>query len=292
MIQRDRSTRHTSTVLAVAESFLRATPVRLARIEHGDIERHLAELRAAERSADSQYRAFVALRAFFKRLVANGLLGSDPTEGLAVKAPPRAVPLLLSPESVGRLLAASASEPANRSRRTPALSRALAARDRACVELLYVLGLRVSEASASLVLDLDLAARTLHVRRAKRGRVHTLPLPNAAVPALERYVRDARPLLVSGERDRGRLLLTRLGTPVSQVVIGRIVTTAARRAGLARAHPHALRRAVATHLVCAGASVPAVTEFLGHQCIESTARYLEVGRDELRRAVAILERPE
>ena len=68
-----------------------------------------------------------------------------------------------------------------------------------------------------------------------------------------------------------------------------MVAKAAKRAGV-RCHPHALRRALATHLVRAGVNVRAVQVLLGHASLEETQRYVAVDRAELHRTVALLER--
>ncbi len=51
----------------------------------------------------------------------------------------------------------------------------------------------------------------------------------------------------------------------------------------------ALRRALATHLVRDGASLAAVRELLGHVRLSTTERYVSVSREDLRRAVSLLE---
>lgn len=165
-------------------------------------------------------------------------------------------------------------------------------RDRALVELAYGLGIRASELCSALLVDLDQQDGVLLVRRAKRGQPKALPLPPAALPHLRAYLREARPALVRhgpGGRDRGHLLLTAIGTPLTPKCVRDIVRRLAARAGL-RAHPHAFRRAFATHLARNGASLLAVQEALGHVRLDTTAIYVDVERDDLRRAIAILER--
>jgi site-specific recombinase XerD len=68
-----------------------------------------------------------------------------------------------------------------------------------------------------------------------------------------------------------------------------IVRDLARRVGL-RAHPHAFRRSVASHLVEQGASLLAVQKLLGHVSLDTTQRYVIVDRAALHEAVSVLER--
>jgi site-specific recombinase XerD len=56
----------------------------------------------------------------------------------------------------------------------------------------------------------------------------------------------------------------------------------AARAGIAGVHPHALRRAMASHLLCGGANIRAVQELLGHQKIVTTQLYTHLTVDHLK----------
>jgi len=177
-----------------------------------------------------------------------------------------------------------------RLRRSDRRSGAIALRNRALLELLYSLGLRASEVVGLRLLDLDLVGRSIFARRAKGGRGAALPLPEGLVPHLERYVSEARPeLLEVGDKAEGILLVNERGRALHKRDVGRTVKKVAERAGI-DAHPHALRRSVATHLVRDGASLLAVQELLGHKRLDTTQRYVGVEVEALRQAVAALGR--
>ena len=93
---------------------------------------------------------------------------------------------------------------------------------------------------------------------------------------------------MQGREDPGHLLLTMRGQPLIQRTSYWIVRRAADQAGR-RAHPHAFRRAIATALMRSGVPVTAVQQLLGHQSIETNARYLGVDREDLHRTVELLE---
>lgn len=106
---------------------------------------------------------------------------------------------------------------------------------------------------------------------------------------VRRYLLEGRPSLVRPEvDDRGHLLLARTGRPWGKSEPYLTILRVASMAGV-RAHPHALRRALSTHLVREGVSVPAVRDLLGHASLATTARYVEVDRAGLHRAVACLD---
>jgi site-specific recombinase XerD len=265
--------------------FLRAVTKAPRRIDRADVERFLAARARQGLSSSTRHADLVRLRILFRAFEEVGLVTSDPTEGLPTIQPSRQAVVVVSEGAVERLLAAATERLDDPRPRV----RAFALRDRACLELLYSLALRQSEIVAARLTDLDLGQRHLVVRSAKRGRTRTLPIPEKAVPWIERWLREGRPLLVRAPDD-GRLILNQFGRalhPVKGVHI--VVQRIARRAG-SGAHPHALRRAAASHLVRAGVSVPTVQTLLGHRQLATTAAYVDVYRDELRRAADTLDR--
>lgn len=260
--------------------FMRRVKKRVEKITRRDVERFLADRARADLSLATRCADLVRVRLLFRALEGAGLVTEDPTDGLRVTQPCRQPVVLVSEEGVARLLATASARVDDPQPRL----RAFALRDRACLELLYSLGLRQSEVVAARVTDLDLRQQQLVVRSAKRGRTRTLPIPAKSVTWIERWLREGRPVLVR-QQDDGRLIVNQFGRalcPTKGVHI--VVKRVARRAGV-KGHPHALRRAVATHLVRAGVSVPTVQAMLGHRQVGTTARYVEVEREELRQAV-------
>ena len=261
----------------VLRAFFAATKGPLAKVTTDDVRRFLAG-----REREGVVHDLSNLRVFFRCVLEDGPL---PTDGLNAKRLDARPPLLLTKETVRALLVGALAPRAGRDRR-------LALRDRALLEILYGVGLRAAEVRAARIGDLDLAEGTLFVRRVKRAAWRALPLPKAAIPHLDAYVRDARPKLVRpGVSDGGHLFLSRGGRRLSPSDPGRVVARLSRVLGL-RAHPHAFRRAVATHLVRDGVSELVVKELLGHASLSTTARYVVVDREDLHRAVATLDRSE
>jgi len=285
LLKRDRVGRaQAASTIAGEQRVLRRELPRLGPLERltvADVETWIAT-RLTEVCATSVSRELSSLRKLFEVLVARGLVQRDPTARLRVKtSPPRR--LILGEEEVERLLA-EASRPV-KLRRSTKRSDAIALRNRALLELLYSLGLRAGEVVKLRLLDLDLAGRSIFARRVKGGRGAALPLPENLVPHLESYVSKARPeLLEVGDEAQGILLVNERGRALHNRDVWRTVNKVAKRAGI-DAHPHALRRSVATHLVRDGASLPAVQKLLGHKRLDTTQRYVGVEVEELRAAV-------
>lgn len=228
-----------------------------------ELERYLAELRAAGLAATTIARRAAAMRTFFRHLVLVGVRDENPAAELAAPRRARRLPRTLSPAEVERLIeAANGTAP-----------RAL--RDAALVELLYGAGLRVSEAVGLERSGVDLDGRLVRpVGKGDKERV--VPIGRRAADALRRYLGRGRPFL--DRRHRPELFLNAQGGPLTRAGAFLILRRLADKAGLdpARVHPHLLRHSFATHLLEGGADLRSVQEMLGHADLATTELYTHV----------------
>lgn len=148
----------------------------------------------------------------------------------------------------------------------------LATRDWAYLETLYGTGLRLGEALALDCLDLDLAQGLLRVR-GKGSRERLQPLsPRLTQKVLPAYLEQRAAWALPEE---SALFVSREGTRMLQVSTNQMVRKRGRQAGLkVKVYPHALRRAFASHLLDAGATLEAVKDLLGHKDMQVLHRYL------------------
>jgi integrase/recombinase XerD len=158
-------------------------------------------------------------------------------------------------------------------------------RDRALFALIYLYGLRVSEATRLRRKDVDLLHSRIVIRRAKGGNWGIRPLFASAWTLLTDYLNN-RPVT-----DPDAPLFPGRTGPLQKRRIQELFTCYARAAGLpTRATCHSLRHAIATHLLDAGESLEFVKEHLGHRRIENTAIYARVSNPARDRAFARLEK--
>ena len=149
-----------------------------------------------------------------------------------------------------------------------------AARDRAILEMLYATGARVSELCGLNVADLDRASGAIRVR-GKGGKERILPVGDAALRALDAYLR------ARGDAD-GALFWNHRGGRLTVRSVHRIVRARSRAAGLTRrVTPHTLRHTFATHMLDAGADLRLIQDLLGHSRLSTTQRYTHVSADHL-----------
>jgi integrase/recombinase XerD len=211
------------------------------------------------------------IRTLFKFLVRTGQLLTNPASELEMPRCVRRVPdRVLDLSSMKRLLL------------VPDVRTARGLRDRGMLELLYSTGLRVSELIGLDVFEIDLAEGELLVRRGKGGKNRRVPVGEAAVIWVGRYLKDARPQLAV-RRGEPALFLSKRGRRLDRANVAKIVRTHAKAAGIEkRVTPHTMRHTFATHMLRGKASLRHLQELLGHLRLETTQVYTKVDISDLK----------
>lgn len=219
-------------------------------------------------------RSLVAVRSFHRFCAEEGFAPNDPSEEVGAPRVPQGIPKALSEDEVEALLGAVSGDGPR------------PWRDRAILETLYATGMRISELVGLDLGDVDLDGGSARVL-GKGAKERLVPFGRTARSALERYLRDGRPLL---ERPRARTLadgdavfLNARGGRLTRQGCWKIVRAAGDRVGLGdRLSPHVLRHSYATHMLDHGADIRVVQELLGHASLATTQVYTKVSPERLR----------
>jgi integrase/recombinase XerD len=148
---------------------------------------------------------------------------------------------------------------------------------------MYACGLRVSEAVALELADVDLDERVLRAR-GKGSKERLVPVGRRAVAALHVYCQRGRPALL-GARVESRLLVNRPGSALTRQGLYKIIKGYAGRAGLdQKMSPHTLRHTFATHLLAGGCDLRSLQEMLGHADLATTQVYTHLSAEALKDA--------
>jgi len=116
----------------------------------------------------------------------------------------------------------------------------------------------------------------------KGDKERLVPLGQEAQHWIDRYLREARQLLLEG-RASDALFVTRRGGAMTRQMFWKLIKAHAVRAGIvAPLSPHTLRHAFATHLLNHGADLRVVQLLLGHADISTTQIYTHVARERLK----------
>jgi integrase/recombinase XerD len=211
----------------------------------------------------------VTLRQFFRFLVSEHCLVSNPMVRLPLPKMPRHIPQTLSVDEVERFLAAI-------NRQTE-----LGRRDAAMIELMYGSGLRVSELVEMKMSQLKLEQGfVLIIGKGNKQRI--VPMGEAAVGALQVYLKEVRAKWLKAHRSEA-VFLNRSAAALSRQGFWQLIKRYALLAGVPQAiSPHSLRHSFATHLLERGADLAILQSMLGHADISTTQIYTHVTQARLR----------
>ena len=201
-----------------------------------------------------------ALRFFFVRT----LHRHEFREYLPYPKTRKKLPNILSQEEVARLINASSS-----------------LFQRTLLMVLYGTGMRRSELARLKIAHIDSQRMIIHVVDGKGHKDRDLPLSAALLETLRAYWRWLKPqtYLFPSRMYRDR------EQPITDKAVWVACATAAKRAGIRkRVCPHLLRHSWATHLLEAGTDLRTIQLLLGHEDLETTARYLHLSQKHLHQA--------
>jgi integrase/recombinase XerD len=241
------------------------------RIDLKGLRDFLAYLRKAELSARSMARKASAVKQFYRFLLREDRIESDPSELLTVLVKSRRLPKHLTIKEMFALLTAAHGDTDS------------GIRDRALLELWYATGCRITEIACLEASGIDWQGSLVRVR-GKGGRERLIPVHAEALEWARRY-RDVRhqQLARAAEPDTGVFFLNRRGKGFQRQGIWKIVKKYAKRAGIGRnIWPHMIRHSFATHILQGGADLRAVQELMGHRSIAATEVYTHLDIENLK----------
>lgn len=254
--------------LALLNGWLQSRGVELPSVGREVLLDYLAWRMNEGYKARSTARLISGMRGFYRFLLREGVIETDPTLQVDMPQLGRPLPKSLSEADVEALLAA------------PDLDDPIGLRDRAMLEVLYACGLRVSELIGLTLEQVNLRQGVLRVF-GKGSKERLVPMGEEAISLVERYCRDARPLLLAGRP--GDVLFPSLrGEQMTRQTFWHRIKHQAKVAGIAKSlSPHTLRHAFATHLLNHGADLRVVQMLLGHSDLSTTQIYTHVARARL-----------
>ena len=240
----------------------------LLAVQPEDIAAYFAERHADTRPSSANRRLSV-LKRFYGLALRRNQVPIDPCLKMASAKQPTRFVHTLSESQVEALLAA------------PDVSTPLGLRERTMLELMYASGLRVSELVDLKLVEVSLNDGVLRIT-GKGSKTRLVPFGQEARSWLERYLRDARGIILNGQVDDA-LFVTGRGGAMTRQMFWILIKKHAKKAGIGGPlSPHTLRHAFATHLLNHGADLRVVQLLLGHADISTTQIYTHVARERLK----------
>jgi integrase/recombinase XerD len=245
----------------------------LAHACREDVRDFIQELFSNSVDGRSVGRKLSALRHLYRYMLLDKMIERDPTLNIDSPKQWKVLPKSLARDEIETVLR---SPRASSDRK---LSRAIAVRDRAMLEVFYAGAVRVSEIVGVKLEDLKLDLGYVLVR-GKGDKERIVPLGKSAQSALTEYLKLARPVLM-GEKSSPLLFLGRGARKLTRQRVWQMVGSASANAGR-HASPHMLRHSCATHMVENGADLRTVQTILGHSDISTTQVYTHLALDRLK----------
>lgn len=252
---------------------LRYPGAAVTQVTSAQLREFLIFLNELGMSAYSQARIISGLKSFFRYLLGEELIQTDPSELLEAPQIGRKLPDTLEYHEIEKILSAiDLSTPEGR-------------RNRAMLETLYSSGLRVSELVSLRINHIYFDIGFLRVI-GKGNKERLVPIGREAMKFVRQYLEQDRVHVPVQPGSEAFAFLNRRGRPLTRVMVFTMIRKFVGLAGIRKTvSPHTFRHSFATHLVEGGADLRAVQEMLGHESITTTEIYTHLDRDYLRQVI-------
>ena len=232
-------------------------------LTYEDLQQFLAQLRDIGIHPRSQARILSGIRSFYRFLLLDDYISSDPTELIESPKIGMKLPEVLTVNEINRILdSIDLTTPEGQ-------------RNRAMLEVLYSCGLRVSELINLRYADIYPKEGFIRVE-GKGGKQRLVPISEVALREIRNYLVD-RNQMTPKKGFEDILFLSKRGTSLSRIMVFHIIKQQTEIAGVHKnVSPHTFRHSFATHLLEGGANLRAIQEMLGHESITTTEIYTHI----------------
>ncbi len=252
-------------------SFIKDVGKELDKLEPRDIRKWLMFLGKKGLKRTTISRKLSSVRSFYRFLVKNGCIFSNPAEPVSFPLHSRPLPKNITDRDMAKLLDAQPRDDF------------IGIRDQAIKEILYSTGIRVSELTGLNTKDIVLSPEILKVR-GKGRKERIVPYGQKAKEALEHYLKGRKDLINRlHKRDNGALFLNTRGGRLTPRSVQRMISRAGWILAInERLTPHVFRHSMATHLLEAGADLRSIQKILGHASVSTTQIYTSLDAERLK----------
>ena len=253
-------------------NFLKAENIDFRKCTYENLQQFSAELHDIGIHARSQARIISGIHSFYRFLVLNNYIETDPSELLETPKIGLHLPEVLTVEEIDRIIEAVD------------MDKAEGQRNRAILETLYSCGLRVSELCNLKMSDLYFTEGFIKVE-GKGSKQRIVPISQRAIKEIRYWLIDRQAWRIKpGYEDY--VFLARWGKGISRIMIFHLIKELADKAGITKKiSPHTFRHSFATHLLEGGANLRAIQAMLGHESITTTEIYTHIDRNRLRQEI-------
>lgn len=243
-----------------------------------DIRAWLASLAREGVTPRSLRRKAQSIRAFFKYLLKQGVITSNPTADLTLPKLAKNLPDNIRTDEIESILKIE-EDAIEESDKDDTLEKEI--RSHLIVEMLYSLGLRRAELIAISDTDISESASEIKIT-GKRSKQRIVPVPAILMQHISRWrkIRDS----IWSDLESPRPLFVVKGKRITSSQVYTVVKKALSSTSARRKSPHSLRHSFATAMLNEGADLNSVKEFLGHASLATTQIYTHISFAEMKKA--------
>jgi integrase/recombinase XerD len=233
----------------------------VGEIELPNIERYVAHLEEKGYASLTRKRKVVAIRSFLSFLQQDGYISTNLANKVVLPLTEYPSPKFLTQNECNKLRSACADSP----------------RDAAIIELILQTGIKLAELVHLTINDIELQAGSLkgymQVKGSAGKRDRIIPLNTKGTEAIKNY------LGVRNDTESEVLFLNRLGEPLGESGVQKMLTKRIKGAGIGRASIHTLRHTFGAHHVARGTDPKTVQDVMGLKDARSAAIYQSLARE-------------
>ncbi len=240
----------------------------LSQVAGPHVVAYLVELKKTDKSKPTVNRKLTSIKTFYKFLMRNGVITTDPTADIRSPRIEKKEIEFLSIEEIDRLM----SLPDDTVK---------GIRDRAILELMYATGIKASE-----LIDLEEGDCNLYMGFVKCSGEHVkariVPIGRPAKNAIQRYIDEAKPQFTRG-RNVPSLFVNYLGEPMTRQGLWKVIKEYGEKGEFSvKLTPQVIRNSFAVHMLQNGADVKSIQELMGNEDVAAIQAYLQATKNRIK----------
>ena len=250
-------------------SFILNNKINYKNMDYNDAKEYVIYLNKKNDAKSTISRKLSSLRTFYKYLVLNNKVKSNPFLLVSSPKKEKRIPKFINYNNMEEIL------------NVPNIKTKEGQRERVILEVLYASGVRVSELVNIKLKDIDFSNKNILIF-GKGSKERLVSFGDYALEYINLYLKEGRNLLLDGVKSE-YLIVGKKSEKLTTRRVEQIIDDIIKRTSIKlNITPHMFRHTFATHLLDNGCDLLVVQELLGHASLSSTEIYTHVSNEHLR----------
>lgn len=251
-------------------SFVLSNKINYKNMDYNDAKEYVIYLNKKNDAKSTISRKLSSLRTFYKYLVLNNKVESNPFLLVSSPKKEKRIPKFINYNNMEEIL------------NVPNIKTKEGQRERVILEVLYASGVRVSELVNIKLKDIDFSNKNILIF-GKGSKERLVSFGDYALEYINLYLKEGRNLLLDGVKS-DYLIVGKKSEKLTTRRVEQIIDDIIKRTSIKlNITPHMFRHTFATHLLDNGCDLLVVQELLGHASLSSTEIYTHVSNEHLRK---------